>query len=76
MRSSIHPDRPVLFVRADGFVDGDQLMRDRITFLPDSHLERTAMNILDDVNLALVLRKRQAARSVGQSPLPGLIVNR
>jgi hypothetical protein len=34
------------------------------------------MNVLHDMDLALVFRKGQAARAVSQSPLPGIIVDR
>ena len=75
MRAAVHPDDAVLFVSADGFVDGNQLMSDRISLLPDPHCKRPAVDVLDDVNLALVLRKRQTARSERESPLPRIVID-
>ena len=76
MRASVHPDRPALLVRTDGLVDRDELMRDGISFLPNPHLERAAMDVFHDVNLALMLRQRETSRTVRQSPLPRVIVDR
>src|SRR5689334_8355652 len=66
----------MLFVRADRFLKRDKLMRNGVPFVPDPHRQRTAMNIFDDVDLALMFRKRQPARAIGQSPLPRIIVDR
>src|SRR5215813_1687207 len=57
MRPAIHPDRPALLVRVDVFVNRNQRMGDFIAFFPHSYLERTTMNVLDHVNLALMLGK-------------------
>src|SRR5262249_13936942 len=72
----IHPDRATLLVSTDGFLDRDQLMCDWIPFLTEPHLQGAAVNIFDDMDLALVLGKRQPPRAVSQSPLPRVIIDR
>src|SRR5215467_721361 len=76
MSTSVHPDRAALFVSTYGFVNRNQLMRDGFAFLPDPHLERSAMDVFHYMDLTLVLRKREPPRTVSQSPLPRLIINR
>jgi len=65
----------MLFIRADGFVNGDETVGDWISLFPDSHREWSAMDIFHDVNLTLVFRKGEAARPEGEPPLPGVIVD-
>src|SRR5262245_35858351 len=74
MLSSIHPDGSVLFVGTDCFVDGNQLMRDRISFLPHPQLVWTAMDVFHDMNLTLMFQKGQARGVIGEPPLPGVVV--
>src|SRR5262245_53876605 len=76
MRATVHPNRPLLLIGADSFADCNELMGDRISFFPNLHLEWPAMDVLHDMDLALMFRQRQAARPVGQTPMPCLIVDR
>ena len=76
VRASIHPDGPFLLVRADGLPDCDELMGDGISFLPQPHGERAAVDVLDDMDLALVLGKRKPAWAIGQTPLACVVIDR
>src|SRR5688572_6859435 len=66
----------MLPVVGNGLVNGNQLVRYGIAFLPYSGLKRPAMDVRHDVHLALMFEKREARRTVRQSPLPGLIIYR
>src|SRR5262245_10158160 len=76
MRTSVHPDRPVLLVRADGLADRNELMRDGISLLPKPHLERTTVDVFHNVDLALMFRKRETPWAIRKPPLPRVIVDR
>src|SRR6185503_9428013 len=76
MRAAIHPDNAMLFVSADRFVNGYKLMRHRVPLLPDPHGKRAAVNVSDNMNLALMLQQRKAAGSKRQAPLSRLIIDR
>jgi hypothetical protein len=47
----------MLSVIGNCLVNGDQLMRYGIAFLPYSRLKRPAMNVRHDVHLALMFQK-------------------
>src|SRR5688572_16048685 len=76
MWPSVHPDRALLFVGADRLMDRDQLVGHWIALLPDPRGERSAMDVVDDVHLALVLHQRKAPGPIRQAPLPSLFVDR
>ena len=75
MRPSVHPDCSILFVSADRFVNRDETVGDRISLFPDPHRERSPMDVFDDVNLALMFRKRETTGPEGQPPLAGVVVD-
>jgi hypothetical protein len=55
--TAIHPDCPVLLIVAVVLVNRDELMRDLVSFLPDSHLAGSAIDIFHHVHLAFMFRK-------------------
>ena len=61
MRTAVHPDRPVLHVRADVLLVGDDFLRRRVFLFPDSELQRSAVDMRKAVGLALMLEKIHAA---------------
>src|SRR5205809_7132250 len=76
MRPSVHPDSAVLFVRTDVLLDRDKLLSVGLSFLPDPHLQGTAIDVGDRVHLALMLLHSQSRRIPAQSPLAGLFIDR
>src|SRR5262249_9025417 len=60
MLTAVQPDRPLLLVRVEILVKRDQLLRPQIAFLGEAELDRAVKNVRADVNLALMLTKRQA----------------
>src|SRR5262249_29661287 len=57
MWTTIHPNRPVLLIRADVFVDCNELMSYFISFFPHPHLQRASVDVFDNVHLTLMLGK-------------------
>jgi len=58
MRATVHPDYSVLLIGINSFVDGNQLMGDRISLFPYPRAEWPAMDIRYDVHLTFMLRQR------------------
>src|SRR4051812_1568059 len=70
MLTAIHPDRPVLFVRADVDPDRCECLRLGIFFFPDTRLHRPMEDVWAVVHLALMLAKREprGVPRVGREP--------
>src|ERR1700688_2560909 len=54
MRAAIHPDGPVLLIGADVVPEGDQVLRLRISLLPDPKPVGAAVDVAGSVHLALM----------------------
>src|SRR6185369_1714473 len=68
MRTPIHPDSAVLFVSADVLANRDHPLRLLVLLFPDPHIERSTVNVGDDVNVALMFGYSQTRRAPGQAP--------
>src|SRR5947209_6023630 len=75
MGTSIHPNRAVLFVRADVLPDCEQLLCLRIALFPEAHHHRAAMDVSGGVHLALMLGQCEPRRVPAQSPLASRVVD-
>ena len=73
MRPAVHPDGSLLLVGADVALDRDELLRVRILLFPDPHLQRTAVDVRGDVDLALMLSQRQARGVPAVGVQPGAV---
>src|ERR1700688_2925049 len=68
MRPVVHPDGSVLLVSADVLLDRNDALRLRILLFPDPQIKRSAIDIGNQVNLALMLGEGRSRRAPGESP--------
>src|SRR5678815_6196576 len=64
MRTSVHPDGPVLHVRPDVDLVRDDFLRCGILLFPDSELQRSSINVRKVVGFALMFEKIDSAHVV------------
>jgi hypothetical protein len=61
MRPTIHPDRSELLIRAEILMNGDDFLCAGILFVPDSELQRPAIDVRKAVWLTLMLQQIHAS---------------
>src|ERR1700722_7766988 len=68
MGTVVHPDGAGLLVGADVLFDGNHVLGLRVALFPNAQVERSAVDIGNQMNLALMLGQGGSRRAPGESP--------
>src|SRR5579863_5073391 len=76
MRAAVHPDSSRLFVVVYVLLDGNELLRLRVSLFPNPDVQRAAVDVGHDVRFALMLRHGETGSVIAQSRKTSSFIDR